>query len=174
MGGRRFAAGSLALPAMALLAAGCGEAPASGKVPVKVRLGTLHHAEVLGRGGMTVRLRSRNGGRYPVRALIRTRRGRQVRLGSLRRVGIPSRRWRRLDVPLGRAGRTALASCPEGRVVIRVGSGKRARSASAPLVLDPPDCARFFGPDAFWNRPLPRDAPLDPASGEISGDLEGR
>jgi hypothetical protein len=174
MGGRNLAGAALASGALVLLA-GCGDSPdPGGRLPAKLRMGSLHHAELLIQNRVPVRVRVRRSARVQLRAVVRTRGGRRLRLGSVRGMLIRRGRSRELSVPISPAGRTALAGCPGGRVEVTVSSGRFSRSASAPLVLDPPDCGRFFGEHAIWNDPLAADAPLDPASDQISSELRGQ
>jgi hypothetical protein len=75
-----------------------------------------------------------------------------------------------LSFPLRAAPRAAIASCAPQRLVVRAGTPPR-RIGARSVALQPPRCGRFFGPQSVWNTPLEADAPLDPASAQITGDL---
>jgi hypothetical protein len=178
-------AGSLA--AVALAAAVAGELARGGgdiaspalaarpatPLPVTVRLPTTSRFELLAGNALPARLRMRRAGRVKVTPTLRVAGARPVPLGSPRRVTLPRRRWTAVSLPLSAAGRTALGSCPQGRIAVTVSNRRvgRTRTAGAPLALDAPACARFFGPNAVWNTPLPADAPLDPDSAAVTADL---
>jgi hypothetical protein len=132
-----------------------------------VRLGEVHHGDVLVRGGVPARLRSASAGNVWVRARLRLDSGREIALGPALRVNLPAKSWRRVLIPLGNSGRRALAACKGGHVVVSAGDRHQTRR----LRLDPPGCQRFFAGNTFWNTPIAPDAQLDPNSAGITKDL---
>jgi hypothetical protein len=111
--------------------------------------------------------------RARINLLVRRPERRDVAFGRSRRVTVSRGRARAVRLPLGASGRRALADCSAGRlvIVVRARGFARARRSTVPVRRDPPDCARFFGANAFWNTPLPNDAPLDPNSAPITEQL---
>ena len=142
-------------------------------LPVSVEVPGAGRADLLAAGRLRTRMRMRHSGRVRVRPLLLLDSGGSRPLGPVRRARLRGGRRRTVDLPLDATGRAALADCPAGRVAARVTGPRRSRprTASGPLLLDAPDCARFFGPSAVWNQPLAADAPLDPDSQGVTGDL---
>ena len=143
--------------------------------PVRVLATKTRQAALLADGRAGTELVLRRGRVLPVRVRILLRRDGKgdVALGPSRRLTLRPRRPRQLAIEVAPAAREALASCEPGRIVVRVsGRGyRRARERVLPLALDPPECARFFAPDAFWNTPLPTGAPEDPNSRAVTDQL---
>ncbi|HEX8054589.1 MAG TPA: hypothetical protein VF517_16500 [Thermoleophilaceae bacterium] len=173
MGGPNRAFVVVALVAAALTVAAISSARAPRTVPVDASLPAAGQSDLLARGAVPVELRHRSGGRVRLAAALRGADGSTQALGAARVVTLARGRQRTVKLPLGDAGRALLESCPAGKLLVTVeGKGySKARRASAPLRLDPPDCERFFSPRAFWNEALPADAPLDPSSAEVTGEL---
>ena len=173
MGRPRRALAAIALGCVALGAAALALAAEPRAVPVDLKLPPTGQGDLMARGAVRVELRHRAGGRTIVGSELRGSDGTVTPLGPPRRLTLPRGRSRTVNLPIGAAGRAALAACPRGRVVVTAeGSGySKARRAARPLRLDPPDCARFFSKRAFWNAQLPPDAPLDPHSREVVSEL---
>jgi len=86
------------------------------------------------------------------------------------------RRRERVVLRVRREAVTAVGVCAPRKVVVEARPAGDAQAdalarAEAPLEPTPPRCGRFFGPDSVWNRPLPDDAPVDPASPALVGEL---
>ena len=173
MRGPRRALGGIALVGATIGFATLSTAGTERTVPVETSVAAAGHADLLARGGVQVRLRHRSGGRVKVTAALRHPDGSATRLGPSRSLTLSRGRAHSLALPLGEDGRRLLAGCPAGRLTITTrGKGfARAKRATAPLRLDPPDCQRFFARTAFWNTELPPDAPLDPHSREVTEEL---
>ena len=143
--------------------------------PVRVLGAKTRQAALLADGRAGAELVLRRGRSLPVRVRILLRREgqRDVALGPSRKLTLRQRRPRQIATPVAAGAHDALASCEPGRLVVRVsGRGyRRARERVLPVRLDPPDCARFFAPDAFWNSPLPPDAREDPSSRAVTDQL---
>lgn len=102
------------------------------------------------------------------------RRGRKAP-ASRRRCPAPgARRHRTLPA---RPGRPKSPSRPVGSTPLRPTPPLQAPAAfvQPPSFPDQPASpARPFSPDSFWNSPLPADAPLDPASATLTGEMRGQ
>ena len=172
MGGSGRALAAAALASAALGVAAVSSAGGTRTVPVDASLPAAGQADLLARGSVAVGLRHRAGGRVKVTPELRRPGGSTAPLGSARFAALAKGRSRTVKLPLSSAGRALLESCPAGRVQVTVaGTGYRAKRATRTLRLDPPGCARFFAPGAFWNSALPGDAPLDPNSREVTAEL---
>jgi len=81
---------------------------------------------------------------------------------------------RRLTLPVRAAAAHTLADCVPARLTVAARDRRGRAVARRTVELPPtaPDCARFFGTAAVWNRPLPADAPLDPLSSTLVEDLK--
>jgi len=129
--------------------------------------------ELLTSARLHVRVRARRHGRLRVGLFLQVAGKPAATLGPARSITLGRERWKSVSLPVSPAGRAKLATCPAWRVAVIVTDSRlgRRRTASRPLRLDPPDCARFFGPTAVWNAPLPADAPLDPDSRAVTANL---
>jgi hypothetical protein len=85
-------------------------------------------------------------------------------------------RARRVKFPVRPAAARALADCTPARITVAARDRRGRVVARRTVELPPtaPDCARFFGRSAVWNRPLPADGPLDPLSPTLVADLKGQ
>jgi hypothetical protein len=174
MAGLRRGFAAVALAGGVLGIAAIAPAGSSRTVPVSVDLAKTGHSDLLGTGRVPVTLRHSLGGRVKVSAALVGSDGVSTPLGPSRTLSLARGRSRAVALPLSAPGRALIAGCPTGRVAVTVRAKKgslRPRTASRPLRLDPPDCARFFSRRAFWNTPLPADAPLDPHSAEVTAEL---
>jgi hypothetical protein len=145
-------------------------------VPVTVGQPVPHRSELLAAGRLTVRLRMRRSGHVRVAPLLTTAGRRPTTLGPARAVSLAAGRTSSISLPLSSAGRAALVPCPVGRVGVTVTAPRlgKLRIATASLRLDPPECARFFGPSAIWNTAIPVGAPVDEHSAEVTRDLTAK
>lgn len=137
----------------------------------KASLPDLTQVDVLASRSIAVRVSGQRG-RSRVSVFYRSSSGRHVEAGSARaslRGGV-----RTVRVPIGAGARRALTGCERRSVVATVkpveGSGPTLR-ARGRMFVHPPGCARFFGPDSVWNRPLPDDMPLDQTSSRLVAKL---
>jgi hypothetical protein len=166
-------AGGLASMRSSVLSSALAEQPT---VPVAIWMPVPHRSELLISGHVTVELRMRRSGRVRVAPSLRVAGGRAVALGRARMIDLLGGRRISVSLPLSAHGRSAIAPCTSGQVTLTIsasGLGKP-RTASRALRLDPPDCVRFYGPRAIWNRPIPAGAPLDEDSAEVVHDLAAK
>ena len=148
-------------------------APAASRAYVTMRIEQTSRLELADTGRLPIRLKPRRGGSVTVTARLDAGAQQTVKLTRLRRTTLTRGRWKTVTLPITSAGRAALGGCPAGRIAVTV-TERRSRTrrvTSAPLRLEAPACARFFGPRAVWNTELRPDAPLDPESGAVMEDL---
>lgn len=151
----------------------CGDEPTPRGLEVDIGIPRTSQAELLAGDGLDVRLKMAGGANVRVRAAVLSD-GRWRPLGRARSLLLFSGRARTVTLPLDGRGRRTLASCPSGRLAVKVKSiatYQGARTASRPLLLTAPGCRRFFAPSSFWNAPLPATAPIDPASPQVTDQL---
>jgi hypothetical protein len=137
---------------------------------LELRLPMTRRAEILARNRLRLRVQTKPGGRARIVAFLQVG-GQRRQLGPQRTVSLAAAHWTDVSLPLSQVGRLALANCPVGHIVVTFNRGSRRRTVARPLRLDPPECARFFGPGSVWNVPLSPSAPLDPDSSAVTADL---
>jgi hypothetical protein len=144
------------------------------EVPVSIGLSPAHHLELLLQDAVVVRLRPRAAGSVSVRPRLRLATGGRIVLGPAKTVSLDAKRWQRVTLPLGDAGRRALSRCRGTGVTVTVRDSRHAhpRSKTRRVILDPPACARFFSSRTYWNTPLRAGAPLDPNSDLVTAQLQ--
>jgi len=149
-------------------------APAYASAPPKVKatLVGLGQQDLLSRRRVTVRLQVSR--KSVVRVAVGLVSGARTENASARTLWLRSGPARAVDFPLSDAARAVIGGCASPRVDVVV--APRAHKAhvlhlSEPVVLEPPRCGQFFGPQSVWNAPLAADAPLDPGSGAVISAL---
>jgi hypothetical protein len=116
--------------------------------------------DLLAGDDLRVRISGAPAGAYDVTAAIDG----GAPLGSRRAVRIDGPAAAAVAVPVTAAARRTLASCTAREITVTVSHGGQSARGTAPLRLQPPACGRFFSAGAFWNRPVPAHAALDPKS----------
>jgi hypothetical protein len=143
--------------------------------PVRVRVPAVHQTDLAASGlKVQLALRHRRSQRVRVATALAVAGARPVTVARARTLTLKQGKPRDLRFALTPRGRTAVAGCQAGDVVVTVtshGFTKRHIKTTA-LHLDPPACGRFFSPRSFWNTPVAGDAPLDPESGALSAELQ--
>jgi hypothetical protein len=143
--------------------------------PVRIAALPAGQTDLLADGRYSTDLVLRRGKPIRVRVQVVLRRTGQpdTPLGPARSARLTRGRRARVPMPLAQASRAAVAACAPARIVVNVSArgSTKPRTAATRLRLDPPACGRFFAPAAFWNTPLPADAPLDPDSGPVTEEL---
>jgi len=140
-------------------------------VAASARIVTVSQHDLLSRGAALVSVTARRSGTARLSARLEQG-GRRVLLGPGRTVRLRRGARRMITFTLTAAARDAIGRCEPQRIVVSaVGSPKPRKAGAGSVRLDPPRCGRFFGPQTVWNAPLAADAPLDPASAQVTGDL---
>ncbi|MDX6674111.1 MAG: hypothetical protein QOH11_1529 [Solirubrobacteraceae bacterium] len=154
-------------------AAGAGRGPP--RPAVRVAVNPVARDTVLATGTVPVTLRAPRDGRVTVRLRLVDGAGRILAASRGFSVRLRRGRVRTLSLPPGQSIVRALEQCGGRRMRVditpRRRTGLRSSRAALPLALVPPVCGRFFADDSFWNRVVPPDAPLDPASPKLTGEL---
>lgn len=165
----------LSMPAATAVLGGTGDDAEAARSKVSVRFGALGQHELVTSGRLQLRVRSSRSQRVRISTSLKGADGKGRILTPARSFRLDKGRARTLDLPFGPAGAARISRCAPRRIVVkaqtRLGSRPVTHTASAPLRLDPPACARFFGPNSVWNKPLAANAPLDPNSGAVTGEL---
>jgi hypothetical protein len=142
---------------------------------VRIAVAPVVRDTVLAAGVVPVTLQAPRAGRVTVRLRLVDAAGGTLAASRGFSVRLRGGRARRLSLPPGDAIVRTLQACGGRRMVVDVaprrGAPLRQGQATAPVGFVPPVCGRFFADDAVWNRAVPADAPLDPASAALSGEL---
>jgi hypothetical protein len=163
------------IAASVLVGAAASADRAPSRPAVKVGLAPVVRDTVLASGVVPVTLRARRDGRVTVRLALLDASGRTVARSRAFSVSLRRGRLRRLSLPAGDSIASLLQRCDGSRMAAEVAPRRGAAlgrgRATARVGFTPPACGRFFADDSVWNRAVPSGAPLDPASGAVTGEL---